>query len=324
MADRDENPVPDAADEAEPPDLDAEAGSDDDEYADGALTRVVADLPAGQPWWRHGRRWGIAGGVGVSLVLHAAVWAAGLWWLGAPPVERPVELRFYAGEGGNDRPLRPDGPGDTAFDQPPVTPLPAPPAAPTDDAASAARADLHAPAMWEPPVSERRFAPVSPDDSAPRLIGVSPAPAEPRIRRPARATTGGRATTHPAAEAARPADAGADGAAPAVAPVERMPRVAGGGGTGRRGVRGGVDSRGMPKPIYPPESIRRGEKGRVMVRIEFRADGTVGEIEILEHPGHPRLVAATVEALRAYRFDPATRDGRPVDYRVNVPFDFTP
>src|SRR5439155_12313588 len=61
-----------------------------------------------------------------------------------------------------------------------------------------------------------------------------------------------------------------------------------GSSSGRTGTATGTDVASIPQPIYPKESRRRGEQGKVLLEVEVKADGTIGEIKILEHPGHVR------------------------------------
>lgn len=63
-------------------------------------------------------------------------------------------------------------------------------------------------------------------------------------------------------------------------------------------------------------------EGRLRVRLLVRADGTVGAVELLVSSGDAELDRAAVSALSSWRFEPARRDGQPVDsyYVVWVAF----
>lgn len=78
----------------------------------------------------------------------------------------------------------------------------------------------------------------------------------------------------------------------------------------------------LPRPHYPTLSRRLGEQGEVILSFTVTADGSVTDIEVEKDPGHPRLIAAAKAALQSARFTPATRNNRPVPYRVAVPFRF--
>lgn len=91
---------------------------------------------------------------------------------------------------------------------------------------------------------------------------------------------------------------------------------------GRAGVASGTDVASIPQPIYPKESRRRGEQGTVLLEVEIKSDGSIGQIKVLEHPGHDRLVNAAIEAIKKARIEPALDEGRPIASTVRVPFNF--
>jgi protein TonB len=72
-----------------------------------------------------------------------------------------------------------------------------------------------------------------------------------------------------------------------------------------------------------PEAVLGAPEGRVRLRLLVRADGTVGSVEVLVSSGFPELDRAAQDALRRWRFEPATRDGVPIDayYLVWVTFE---
>jgi len=65
-------------------------------------------------------------------------------------------------------------------------------------------------------------------------------------------------------------------------------------------------------PAYPPALRVRGAEGEVRLRVEVAADGSVAGVSVAVPSGTPALDDAAVEAARAWLFDPATEDGRPV------------
>jgi TonB family protein len=109
-----------------------------------------------------------------------------------------------------------------------------------------------------------------------------------------------------------------------------------GGGAGRTGDGGGLAYSGRPgspdgvrgrrgglaRPVYPDESRRRGEQGTVVLAVEVRPDGTVGDVRVANDPGYPRLVAAAVAQVKREHFTPLIEDGRAVPYRLTIPYDF--
>lgn len=76
------------------------------------------------------------------------------------------------------------------------------------------------------------------------------------------------------------------------------------------------------KPVYPRMSQRLGEQGTVMLRVLVRADGTAGAVEVKSSSGFARLDQSAVDAVKTWRFNPATVDGKAVDewYQVPIPF----
>lgn len=63
---------------------------------------------------------------------------------------------------------------------------------------------------------------------------------------------------------------------------------------------------------YPPESIRRGEKGCTMIRYLIQADGSVGERIIVTSSGYPKIDQAALSVVGRWRFRPAIQNGQPI------------
>lgn len=80
--------------------------------------------------------------------------------------------------------------------------------------------------------------------------------------------------------------------------------------------------RDNPQPIYPQAARRRGMQGVAIVAALVREDGTVAEAAVSQGSGHAILDQAAVDAVRAWRFAPATRGGRPVSARIEIPIAF--
>ena len=76
-------------------------------------------------------------------------------------------------------------------------------------------------------------------------------------------------------------------------------------------------------PPYPPVSRRLGETGKVVLRVELDETGRVRAAHLISSSGHPRLDAAALAAVRAWRCQPAQRDGQAVRSVAVQPFDFT-
>ena len=77
-----------------------------------------------------------------------------------------------------------------------------------------------------------------------------------------------------------------------------------------------------PSPRYPPQALRRGESGTVMVRVQIGADGVPSEVGVATTSGSRTLDRAAQDAVRRWRFRPALANGQPVSGTVMVPITF--
>jgi protein TonB len=75
-------------------------------------------------------------------------------------------------------------------------------------------------------------------------------------------------------------------------------------------------------PSYPEIARRRGEQGRVMLRVNVAADGTPLGVDVSATSGYPSLDSAALSAVRQWRFVPATQAGTPVSAVAEVPIRF--
>ncbi len=76
------------------------------------------------------------------------------------------------------------------------------------------------------------------------------------------------------------------------------------------------------RPAYPPLARLRGYQGVVVLLVEVRFDGRVGQASIRRSAGHEILDRAALEAVRTWRFEPGRREGRAVTMSVEVPVRF--
>lgn len=67
------------------------------------------------------------------------------------------------------------------------------------------------------------------------------------------------------------------------------------------------------QPPYPPAMARQEVDGRVVVRVLIGTDGRVRAVELVSATDAAFFEATRRQALRAWRFKPATRDGVPVE-----------
>ena len=71
--------------------------------------------------------------------------------------------------------------------------------------------------------------------------------------------------------------------------------------------------RPLVEPDYPPQSKRLGEEGATVLRLYILEDGRVGEAQVAQSSGFPRLDEAAVKhAKRAWKFVPGSENGKPV------------
>jgi periplasmic protein TonB len=82
------------------------------------------------------------------------------------------------------------------------------------------------------------------------------------------------------------------------------------------------EAAGNRPPAYPDSAKQRGEQGRALLRVEVTADGRAAAVSVLRSTGFARLDQSAVEAVRGWRFLPATRGGRPIAATAEVPVNF--
>ncbi|MEX6723428.1 energy transducer TonB [Parapedomonas caeni] len=78
-----------------------------------------------------------------------------------------------------------------------------------------------------------------------------------------------------------------------------------------------------PAPPYPMASRRAREQGTVMLRVLVSPAGTAQMVELEASSGFSRLDHAASDAVRRWRFVPASQSGRPVTAWVLVPVIFS-
>jgi protein TonB len=76
-----------------------------------------------------------------------------------------------------------------------------------------------------------------------------------------------------------------------------------------------------PAPKYPYEAIDDGLAGRSTLDFVVTRSGRVAEVAFIE-PLDPMLKEAVLEVTRRWRFDPAMRNGVPVDSRLRTSVEF--
>lgn len=76
------------------------------------------------------------------------------------------------------------------------------------------------------------------------------------------------------------------------------------------------------EPEYPAVSRRKGEHGQVKLRVELDEGGHVTNVKVEQSSGYKRLDDAGMAAVKSWRCNAATRDGKPVRAVALQPFDF--
>jgi periplasmic protein TonB len=76
------------------------------------------------------------------------------------------------------------------------------------------------------------------------------------------------------------------------------------------------------RPEYPESARRRGEQGRVVLRVAVSGDGAPVEVSVVSSSGHPSLDGSAIAAVRRWRFIPATQGGTPLASTAEVPIQF--
>ena len=80
------------------------------------------------------------------------------------------------------------------------------------------------------------------------------------------------------------------------------------------------------KPDYPVLSRRNDEQGTVVLRVLVSASGHADKVQIRQSSGHPLLDESALNAVRVWRFRPATSNSQPIAewYQLAIPFKLNP
>ena len=82
-----------------------------------------------------------------------------------------------------------------------------------------------------------------------------------------------------------------------------------------------------PPAKYTDEARENGIAGKVQVRVTFLANGTIGDVsDVPENEEDLRkygLVKASIEAAKQIKFEPAMKNGEPVDATHILTYTFT-
>jgi len=83
-----------------------------------------------------------------------------------------------------------------------------------------------------------------------------------------------------------------------------------------------VPAAGNPKPVYPSLAIRRGIEGKVSLSVGVSSSGQVSKVSVSQSSGFEILDRAGIDAVKRWKFIPATRDGVPAAMVIEIPVEF--
>ncbi len=107
-----------------------------------------------------------------------------------------------------------------------------------------------------------------------------------------------------------------------IAPAATSTAAPGGGAGSNGGAATRASVRFNPPPNYPAEARQKRQQGVVLLRVAATADGLAGNVEVTRGSGFPLLDRAAIEAVRRWRFTPASTGGQPIASTAEVPVRF--
>ena len=82
------------------------------------------------------------------------------------------------------------------------------------------------------------------------------------------------------------------------------------------------ESRALAPPRYPVDAVASKTSGKVVMRVLVGADGSVKNVVVEESVPEGVFDAVSVEAARNWLFNPAIKDGQPVEGWLRIPVEF--
>jgi len=76
-----------------------------------------------------------------------------------------------------------------------------------------------------------------------------------------------------------------------------------------------------PDPDYPEKERKARRMGTVVLELVVGSDGLPHDITVA-HPLSSKFDAAAIDAVKKWKFTPASKDGKPVPVRINVEVSF--
>jgi len=78
----------------------------------------------------------------------------------------------------------------------------------------------------------------------------------------------------------------------------------------------------LVQPAYPEEARKAGVEGKAIVEVTVGADGVMRRCSLVVSSGNAQLDEAALQVVHVSKFAPGTKDGKPVEMKVRVPFQF--
>jgi protein TonB len=76
-------------------------------------------------------------------------------------------------------------------------------------------------------------------------------------------------------------------------------------------------------PVYPEDARKAGAEGTVLLSLVVTKKGVPKDVTLAEGvEGWPSLGKAALKAVKKWRFEPGTKDGKPVDMEIKIPVKF--
>lgn len=260
---------------------------------DPSIERVRPPLSTARPWlgWA-----GLA-----SVLLHASMFGAALWWMHVPrvvlhPVTRPATVQLVMSPPGSDHNAPRSVPIVKGPPTTPVTPRPA-------------KAAPEKPAREKPAPTKMAAVPKPPAAKQSHLAPEKPQPVEaaPLQKAPAENAVEPRPVSHAFAMNLGAIESDTNALVTGNTVVPPSPDIK-------------FHNR---KPSYPEAAASRGEQGTVVLLVHVQPDGLVSSVDVERSSGYSRLDDSARSAVETWHFLPSMDNGQPVESVVPVRIVYT-
>ncbi len=85
----------------------------------------------------------------------------------------------------------------------------------------------------------------------------------------------------------------------------------------------GPSYRALKPPRYPKEALDAAQSGRLVLDVGVDAEGLPTDVSVASATNPGVFDAVAIEAVKGWKFNPATKDGKPIASRVQVPVCFS-